>query len=76
MKAREILDSRGIPIIEADVILKNGQVFRVAVPSGTSTGVFEALELRDKEAKRFNWKGCFKTVNNVNTIIYSRIKGY
>ena len=54
----------------------NGQVFRVAVTSGASTGVYEALELRGKDAKRFNWKGCLKTVNNVNIIIYSLIKGY
>ena len=60
MKAREIIDSRGNPIIEADVILTNGQVFRVAVPSGASTGFYEALELREKDAKRFNWNGFWK----------------
>ena len=75
VKAREIIDSRGNPTVEADVILTNGQVFRAAVPSGASTGVYEALELRDKDAKRFNGKGCLKAVNNVNTIISPALKG-
>lgn len=75
VKAREIIDSRGNPTVEADVILTNGQVFWAAVPSGASTGVYEALELRDKDAKRFNGKGCLKAVNNVNTIISPALKG-
>ena len=56
--AREILDSRGNPTVEADVFLANGQVYRAAVPSGASTGVYEALEMRDKDPLRFNGKGC------------------
>lgn len=62
VRAREILDSRGNPTVEADVILNNGQVFRAAVPSGASTGVYEALELRDKDATRYLGKGCLKAV--------------
>jgi len=50
VKAREILDSRGNPTVEADVITSDGKVFRAAVPSGASTGVYEALEMRDKDA--------------------------
>jgi len=62
VRAREIIDSRGNPTVEADVILNNGQVFRAAVPSGASTGVYEALELRDKDATRYLGKGCLKAV--------------
>lgn len=62
IKAREILDSRGNPTIEADVITKDGQTFRAAVPSGASTGIYEALELRDKDVKRYLGKGCQKAV--------------
>jgi len=58
VKAREILDSRGNPTVEADVILTNGTVHRAAVPSGASCGVYEALELRDKDANRYLGKGC------------------
>lgn len=75
VKAREIIDSRGNPTVEADVILTNGQVFRAAVPSGASTGIYEALELRDSDPKRFNGKGCLIAVNNVNTIISPALKG-
>ena len=75
VKAREIIDSRGNPTVEADVILKNGQVFRAAVPSGASTGVYEALELRDKDPKRFLGKGCLTAVNNVNTILSPALVG-
>jgi enolase len=50
-------------------------VFRAAVPSGASTGIYEALELRDKDPKRFNGKGCLIAVNNVNTIISPALKG-
>ena len=63
---REILDSRGNPTVEVDVILESGQVGRMMVPSGVSTGKFEALELRD-EAKRYNGKGVTKAVNHINT---------
>ena len=65
---REILDSRGNPTVEVDVILENGVVGRAAVPSGASTGEREALELRDKE-DRYLGKGVLKAVNNVNTIL-------
>jgi enolase len=75
VKAREIIDSRGNPTVEADVILKNGQMFRAAVPSGASTGIYEALELRDKDANRFLGKGCLTAVNNVNTILSPGLVG-
>lgn len=75
VKAREIIDSRGNPTVEADVILKNGQMFRNAVPSGASTGVYEALELRDKDANRFLGKGCLAAVDNVNTILGPALVG-
>jgi len=73
--AREILDSRGNPTVEVDVILDNGILARAAVPSGASTGEFEALELRDGDKKRYLGKGVLKAVNNVNTVIASKIKG-
>lgn len=75
VKAREIIDSRGNPTVEADVILKNGAVFRAAVPSGASTGVYEALELRDKDANRFLGKGCLTAVHNVNTVLSPGLVG-
>ena len=71
---REILDSRGNPTVEVDVILENGIVGRAAVPSGASTGVREALELRDKD-NRYNGKGVLKAVNNVNTVIRDSVIG-
>jgi len=73
--AREILDSRGNPTVEVDVILSNGVLGRAAVPSGASTGEHEALELRDKDPKRFMGKGVSKAVDNVNKIIFPAIKG-
>lgn len=73
--AREILDSRGNPTVEVDVILDNGILGRAAVPSGASTGDNEALELRDGDKKRYLGKGVLKAVNNVNTLIASKIKG-
>ncbi|MBI4707464.1 MAG: phosphopyruvate hydratase [Candidatus Omnitrophica bacterium] len=72
---REILDSRGNPTVEVDVILDNGILGRAAVPSGASTGDNEALELRDGDKKRYLGKGVTKAVNNVNTVIASKIKG-
>ena len=75
IKAREIIDSRGNPTVEAEVITSDGQVFRAAVPSGASTGVYEALELRDKDATRFLGKGCLKAVGNVNNIISPALRG-
>ena len=75
VRAREIIDSRGNPTVEADVQTSDGQVFRAAVPSGASTGVYEALELRDKDPNRFLGKGCLKAVDNVNNIISPALKG-
>lgn len=69
IKAREILDSRGNPTVEVDVLLESGAKGRAAVPSGASTGSKEALELRDNDPKRYQGKGVIKAVNNVNTII-------
>lgn len=66
--AREIFDSRGNPTIEVDITTNKG-VFRAAVPSGASTGIYEALELRDKDPKRFLGKGVLKAIQNVNTVI-------
>ena len=65
VKAREILDSRGNPTVEVDVIVACGAVGRAAVPSGASTGKREALELRDKRSKRFGGKGVATAVKNV-----------
>ena len=73
--AREILDSRGNPTVEVDIILDSGILARAAVPSGASTGENEALELRDGDKTRYLGKGVLKAVNNVNTLIASRIKG-
>ena len=76
VQAREILDSRGNPTVEADVFLDSGIVGRAAVPSGASTGENEALELRDKTKKRYLGKGVQKAVSNVNTVIGPEILGY
>jgi enolase len=73
--AREILDSRGNPTIEADVILVSGERGRAAVPSGASTGEHEAVELRDGDPKRFGGKGVSKAVANVNGLIARELKG-
>jgi len=73
--AREILDSRGNPTVEADVILKSGARGRAAVPSGASTGEREALELRDADATRFGGKGVRKAVANVNGEIRAALRG-
>jgi enolase len=72
--AREIIDSRGNPTIEADVILNNGDIGRAAVPSGASTGRREALELRDGDQTRFHGKGVRKAVENVSTKILPALK--
>ena len=72
--AREIIDSRGNPTVEAEVICENGFVGRAAVPSGASTGIFEALEMRDG-GSRYMGKGVEKAVENVNTTISRAIKG-
>ena len=73
--AREILDSRGTPTVEVDVVLDDGSFGRAAVPSGASTGVHEAVELRDGDKARFGGKGVLKAVNAVNTEIYDAIVG-
>ncbi len=73
--AREILDSRGNPTVEADVILADGSAGRAAAPSGASTGAFEALELRDKDKKRYRGLGVRKAVENVNTTITEELTG-
>src|SRR5882757_8878779 len=73
--AREILDSRGNPTIEADVLLESGAMGRAAVPSGASTGSREAIELRDGDAKRYGGKGVLKAVEAVNTEISEAIVG-
>ncbi|MDU7336601.1 MAG: phosphopyruvate hydratase [Clostridium sp.] len=75
VKGREILDSRANPTVEAEILLENGVSARAAVPSGASTGQFEALELRDKDAARFGGKGVQKAVANINTIIRDRLIG-
>lgn len=73
--AREILDSRGNPTIEVDVILENGVLGRASVSSGASTGIYEAYELRDNDTTRYNGKGVLKAVLAVNTEIASALKG-
>ncbi|HCI45517.1 MAG TPA: phosphopyruvate hydratase [Candidatus Omnitrophica bacterium] len=75
VKARQILDSRGNPTVEVDVILKNGILGRAAVPSGASTGEHEAIELRDGDKSCYLGKGVTKAVANVNTVIARAIKG-
>jgi len=74
--AREVLDSRGNPTVEAEVVLESGCMGRAIVPSGASTGEREALELRDGDVKRYNGKGVLKAVENVNNIIAPRIEGF
>jgi len=75
IKAREILDSRGNPTVEVDVWLEDGSFGRAAVPSGASTGVHEALELRDKDSNRYNGKGVLKAVQNVQEGIAPKLLG-
>ena len=75
IKAREILDSRGNPTIEVEVGLSGGAKGRAAVPSGASTGKYEAVELRDEDPSRFGGKGVLKAVDNVNQIIAQAITG-
>ena len=73
--AREILDSRGNPTVEVEVMLEDGTVGRAAVPSGASTGMHEAVELRDGDAKRYSGKGVLKAVSNVNELIAPEVVG-
>ena len=73
--AREILDSRGNPTVAARVTLRNGVSAEAMVPSGASTGVHEAVELRDGDAKRYGGTGVLKAVRNVNTVIAKQVVG-
>jgi enolase len=75
IRAREIIDSRGNPTVEVDVELEGGAVGRAAVPSGASTGVNEALELRDGDKSRFGGKGVLKAIDNVNEVICPALVG-
>lgn len=72
---RELLDSRGNPTVEVDILLESGVMGRASVPSGASTGENEALELRDGDKKRYGGKGVLKAVENINTIIAPALKG-
>jgi len=74
--AREILDSRGNPTVEVDVVLEDGSVGRAAVPSGASTGAHEAVEKRDGDAKRYGGKGVLQAVDAVNGEIYDTLSGF
>src|SRR5512139_535138 len=73
--AREVIDSRGNPTVEAEVVLSSGATGRAAVPSGASTGEHEAVELRDGDQKRFLGKGVLEAVKNVNEVIGPRLEG-
>lgn len=75
VRGREILDSRGNPTVEAEVILEDGTIGRGAVPSGASTGVYEALELRDSDTQRYMGKGVSRAVKNINSIIAKVVTG-
>ena len=72
---REIIDSRGNPTVEADVLLESGVLGRAAVPSGASTGTREAVELRDGDKKRYGGKGVLKAVEHVNTVLRQALIG-
>ena len=74
--AREILDSRGNPTVEVEVYLEDGSMGRAMVPSGASTGAFEAVELRDGDKARYMGKGVLKAVANVNDIIAPELEGW
>src|SRR5437764_10881384 len=73
--ASEVLDSRGNPTVEADVLLESGVMGRAAVPSGASTGSREAIELRDGDAKRYGGKGVLRAVEHINTEISEAVLG-
>jgi len=72
---REVLDSRGNPTVEVEVILEDGTMGRAIVPSGASTGAHEAVELRDEDKNRYNGKGVLQAVENVNEIIAPEVIG-
>jgi enolase len=76
VRARQILDSRGNPTVEVDVLTDEGALGRAAVPSGASTGIHEAVELRDNDKKKYLGKGVLKAVKNVNDLIAKSIKGF
>lgn len=76
LHAREILDSRGNPTVEVEMALEDGTFARAAVPSGASTGMFEATELRDGDKSRYGGKGVLKAVNNVNGEIADAVLGW
>ena len=76
VQAREILDSRGNPTVEAEVVLSDGEMGRAAVPSGASTGENEAVELRDGDEKRYGGKGVLQAVHNVNEVIAPALEGF
>src|ERR1700749_3543398 len=75
IRGREVIDSRGNPTVEADVILDSGVMGRAAVPSGASTGTREAVELRDGDKKRYLGKGVLKAVEHVNTVLRAALIG-
>jgi enolase len=75
VRAREILDSRGNPTVEVDVTLSDNHVCRASVPSGASTGAYEAVELRDADGQRYQGKGVLQAVNNVNTVLGPAVLG-
>ncbi len=76
VKAREVLDSRGNPTVEVDLVLSSGVMGRAIVPSGASTGEHEAVELRDGDSARYGGKGVLEAVNNVNEVIGPRLEGF
>ena len=76
IKARQILDSRGNPTVEVDVLTDEGAMGRAAVPSGASTGIHEAVELKDNDKKKYLGRGVLKAVKNVNTLIADNIVGF
>jgi len=76
IRGREIIDSRGNPTVEADVILDSGAMGRAAVPSGASTGTREAVELRDGDKKRYGGKGVLKAVENINSVLQPALLGH
>ncbi len=76
IKAREVLDSRGFPTLEAEIHLDNGAIGIAAVPSGASTGSLEACELRDGDKTKFLGKGVLKAVENVNKKIAAKLTGF
>ena len=75
IRAREVLDSRGNPTVEADVILESGALGRAIVPSGASTGEHEAVELRDGDKRHYRGKGVLQAVENVETVIAPELEG-